>query len=70
MAKDKREIYEAVRVSGHGVFVKGQEEELEAVLSSDEVARLTEKGLIGGFEVKKKTEPAKPEAGKKPEAVK
>jgi hypothetical protein len=48
MPKDNRKILSGVRVSGKGVFAEGQEDELAAAVSQDQLDRLTEKRAIAG----------------------
>lgn len=49
MPKETRKIYGTVRTEA-GVFGTGQEDELAAALSPSDVARLTKKGTIEGFD--------------------
>ncbi len=51
MPKDQKEIIGSVRI-GKTVFVAGQEDELAAVLSANDVERLTARGVISGFSAK------------------
>lgn len=64
MSKDTKEIIGSVRIGGT-VYQAGQEDELAAVLSSAQIDRLTEKGVIAGFSKTKAVEAA-PEADKEP----
>lgn len=47
MAKDTREILRGVRI-GNVVYKPGQEDELEARLTAEQVKRLTENGTLQG----------------------
>ena len=53
----KGEIIGSVRI-GNTVYKAGQEDELAAVASADEIKRLTEKGVIAGFSGKSKADDA------------
>lgn len=55
MAKEAKQITSTVRM-GQTVYRAGQEDDLAKVLTKDDVARLTEKGIISGFGATVKTE--------------
>jgi ribosomal protein L19E len=60
MAKDNREIRRGIRTAGTNrrVFLPEQEDELQEVLTKDQVTRLTESDAIrGDFEAKGKPAP-------------
>jgi hypothetical protein len=48
VAKDNRKILNSVRFSRDKVFHPGMEDELAAAASPEQLARLTEKGVITG----------------------
>ena len=53
MPRDPRKINDSIRLSkGRGLFTTEMVDELEAVLTAEEAAELTDKGLIEGFEIK------------------
>ncbi len=54
MPKDTRKINRSIRLSkGRGLFTEDMVDELEEVLTNEEIRSFTEAGHIEGFEVKK-----------------